>query len=158
VLLLSFYLFTKKKNHVNMCHNYEVIRLFVDASLNKGYSRWPQSIALLHWGQGCIDPNISRIQFYPLSGKQRFLLADLGLYTESSIPLSSLQRKTNLSQWSGIEPRVPAYKKIFNSGHLKAISRAQVWSQNCISKRIFYYFYLVEYRDRVTVFPYLHVN
>ncbi len=50
-------------------------------------ARWPQPIALLHWGQGCIDPNISRIQFYPPSGKQRFLLANLGLNTESSIPL-----------------------------------------------------------------------
>ncbi len=48
-------------------------------------ARWPQPIALLHWGQGSIDPNISRIQFYPSSGKQRFLLANLGLDTESSI-------------------------------------------------------------------------
>jgi hypothetical protein len=49
-------------------------------------ARWPQPIALLHWGQGRIDPNISRIQFYPLSCKQPFLLADLGLDTESSTP------------------------------------------------------------------------
>jgi hypothetical protein len=41
-------------------------------------ARWPQPIALQHWGQGRIDPNISRIQFYPPSGKQRFLLAKPG--------------------------------------------------------------------------------
>jgi hypothetical protein len=48
--------------------------------------RWPQPIALVHWGQGRIDPNISRMQFYSPSCKQRFLLADLGLDTESSTP------------------------------------------------------------------------
>jgi hypothetical protein len=78
--MLPYY---EKKNHANMCHNYEAVILQI---LLLTRARWPQPIALLHRGQGCIDPNISRIQFYPPSCKQHFLLANLGLDTESSIP------------------------------------------------------------------------